>query len=265
MTTAIITGASSGIGKEFVRQLKTYGTFDEVWVIARSKNNLEELKTGTDLNIVPVPMDLSSEASYEEFENILKEKNPDVRLLINCSGFGKFDATDDYPLSESLNMIDLNCKGVTALSVLTLKYMGKGSKIVNIASVAAFQPIPYINVYAATKAYVLYFSRALNRELKPRGITVTAVCPFLTKTIFFNRASTKKEPIVKKYVAMYNPEDIVKRAYRDVKKGKDVSKYGFIARLQAFLCKIMPHSFVMSVWMNQQKLNKKQKEESAKK
>ena len=157
-------------------------------------------------------------------------------------------------------MIDLNCKGVTALSVLTLKYMGKGSKIVNIASVAAFQPIPYINVYAA-----LYFSRALNRELKSRGITVTAVCPFWTKTNFFNRAATTKEPIVKKYVAMYKPEDIVKRAYRDVKKGKDVSKYGFIARLQAFLCKIMPHSFVMSVWMNQQKLNKKQKAESAKK
>jgi len=121
--------------------------------------------------------------------------------------------------------------------------------------VAAFQPIPYINVYGATKAFVLSFSRALNRELRPRGAAVMAVCPFWTKTAFFDRAVVSEEkPVVKKYVAMYDPEDIVTRAWRDARRGKDVSKYGFIARFQAALTKILPHSLVMDVWMAQQGL-----------
>lgn len=253
-TTAIITGASSGIGKEFIKQLLSYGTFDEVWVIARSLDKLEELKTETDFNIIPVSLDLSSEDSYNKFEDLLKEKNPDVKLLVNCSGYAKFEATDGYPLSDNLNMIDLNCKGLTALCVLALPYMNSGAKIANIASLAALQPVPYLNVYAATKAYVLSFSRALNRELKDRNITVTAVCPFWTKTNFFKRATLSDKQIIKKYAAMYDPKDVVKRAYKDIKRGKDVSKYGFISKVQAFLCKILPHSLVMSVWQNQQKL-----------
>ena len=93
------------------------------------------------------------------------------------------------------------------------------------------------------------------RELKKKGITVTAVCPFWTKTEFFNRSiDLEKDAVVKKYVAMYMPEQIVKRAWKDAKKGKEVSMYGFTARAQTFLAKILPHSFVMNYWMNQQKL-----------
>ena len=133
--------------------------------------------------------------------------------------------------------------------------MTKGANIVNIASVAAFQPIPYINVYAASKAYVLSFSRGLYMELKPEGIHVMAVCPFWTKTNFFNRAVDKnKESVVKKYTAMYEPYMIVNRTWRDLKRKKDVSKYGFVARFQALLCKMLPHSFIMRYWMRQQKL-----------
>jgi short-subunit dehydrogenase len=132
--------------------------------------------------------------------------------------------------------------------------MEKGSKIINIASVAAYQPIPYINVYAATKTFVMYFSRGLNSELKSSGIRVMAVCPFWTKTAFFDRAVLDGEPVVKKYVAMYEPEDIVKRAYKDLKKGKDVSMYGFKARMQTLLVKLLPHSLVMKIWKKQQKL-----------
>ena len=187
-------------------------------------------------------------------KNALEEEKPLVKILINCSGFGKFNATEKYPLSENMNMVDLNCKGVMGTCLTCLPFMENGSKIINIASVAAFQPIPYINVYAATKAFVLYFSRALNSEVKSRGITVTAVCPFWTKTAFFDRAVATEEPVVKKYIAMYDPKDIVKRAYRDAKKSKDVSKYGFKARAQAMLVKILPHSLVMKIWKSQQKL-----------
>ena len=153
-------------------------------------------------------------------------------------------------------MVDLNCKALMTLCQLSVPYMCTGAQIVNMASVAAFQPIPYINIYAATKAFVLSYSRALNRELKGEDIHVMAVCPFWTKTEFFNRAITNPDKqIVKKYAAMYNPEDIVRRAFRDLKRRKDVSMYGFVARGQKLLVKLLPHSFVMDTWMRQQDLD----------
>ena len=143
-----------------------------------------------------------------------------------------------------------------ALCQLTVPYMPSGSQIINIASVAAFQPIPYSNVYGATKALVLHYSRALNRELKKNGIRVMAVCPFWTKTEFFDRAVADGEkPVVKKYVAMYKAEEIVTQAWQDAKNGKDMRKHGFKARLQALGVKILPHSVVMDTWLRQQELD----------
>lgn len=253
---AVITGASSGMGRRFAETLQEFGTYDEIWAIARRADRLEELKNHTAFPVRAIALDLSDAASYETYAALLQEEQPEVGLLINASGFGKFCAVMDTPLDVNLNMVDLNGKAVMALCQLTVPYMPSGSQIINIASVAAFQPIPYINVYGATKAFVLSFSRALNRELRPRGVAVMAVCPFWTKTAFFDRAVVSEEkPVVKKYVAMYDPEDIVTRAWRDAKRGKDVSKYGFIARVQAGLAKILPHSLVMSVWMAQQDLD----------
>ena len=105
---------------------------------------------------------------------------------------------------------------------------------------------------------MLSFSRALNRELKSRGVSVTAVCPFWTKTAFFDRAVNKNDaPVVKKYVALYDPEKVVARAYKDAVRRREISIYGAKARLQCFLTKILPHSLVMNVWLSQQKLNKR--------
>ncbi len=253
---AVITGASSGIGKEFVTTLASHGNFDEVWVIARHADKLEALKALVPFPVRPIPLDLSKRESYDAYKAILEEETPDIQLLINCSGFGKFCATMEASVEGNLNMMDLNCGAVLAMCELSVPHMQKGAKIINIASVAALQPIPYINVYGATKAFVLSFSRALNRELKKQGISVMAVCPFWTKTNFFDRAiNEEKERVVKKYVAMYEPRQIVERAWRDLRRGKDVSMFGFKARGQALLVKLLPHSMVMSVWMKQQKLS----------
>ncbi len=251
---AIITGASSGIGKQFVETINEFGELpDEVWVIARRMDRLTELKTACPIR--PIAMDLTDRSKFQALQVMLREERPDVRLLINAGGFGKFEGTTETALDDNWNMVDLNCQAIQAMCQITIPFMSSGSKIINIASIAALQPVPYINVYAASKAFVLYYSRGLNRELKSRGIGVTAVCPFWTKTEFFDRAvRTDREPVVKKYAAMYKPEQIVTRAWRDVKRGRDVSKFGFVARSQALLCKIMPHSFIMSVWMKQQKL-----------
>ena len=253
----VITGASSGIGKEFFLQItkdKRF-SFDEIWVIARSEERLRALSELTDTPVVAIPLDLSREESYEEYAKLLENVEAKVRLLVNCSGYGKFESTEKVGLETSLDMIDLNVKGTVAMDMATLKFMDRGCGIINIASVAAYQPIPYINVYGATKFFVLNFTRALGVELKPRGIHVMAVCPFWTKTEFFDRAiKNDADPVVKKYAAMYDPKDIVRRALHDYKRGKSVSLFGFVTKLQLLGVKIMPVSIVMKIWMSQQKL-----------
>ena len=255
-TIAVITGASRGIGKEFADRIEEYDKVDEIWAIARSLDKLETLKESVPFPVRAIALDLSKEESFAEYSALLEKEKPFIKLLINCSGFGKFGAVTNVSTSENLNMISLNCAALTAITQESLPYMGKGSDIIQIASVAAYQPIPYIAVYGATKAYVLSFSRALNREVKKQGIHVMAVCPFWTKTDFFNRAIDKNtETVVKKYAAMYMPSQIVGKAYRDIKnKNKDVSMYGFVANIQTLATKLLPHKVIMSIWQSQQKL-----------
>lgn len=256
MRIAVITGASSGIGRQFFLQLPHKEKYDEVWVIARGREALEKLQDNYPAKVKAIPLDLTSSVSFEEYEKLLKEEKPQIGMLVNASGFGIFESVENTRMEDAEGMIDLNCKALMKMTKLSLPYMETGSSIIEIASMAALQPTPYMDIYAATKAFVLSFSRALNQELKPKDIHVLAVCPYWTKTKFFDRAVAKgHEGIVKKYIVMYEPQDIVAKAYDDLAKGKEKSIYGFIAKGQALLCKILPHRLVMKVWMKQQGLN----------
>ena len=255
MRIAVVTGASSGIGREFCRQLDKENDFDEMWVVARREDRLASLSKELKCRVRPVSMDLTSPDSFEKYKALLEEYKPDVAVLVNASGFGKFGKYTDVSPEDEANMIDLNCRAVVLMTRATLPYMREGGQIYQLCSVAAFQPIPYINVYGATKAFVLNYSRALNVELRDRKIKCLAVCPFWTKTEFFDRAvASDEKPVVKKYIAMYKPEEIVAQAWKDAKKGKDMSKCGFKARVQALGVKILPHSMVMDTWLRQQEL-----------
>ncbi len=254
MGICVITGASSGIGREFFRQLAGE-PFDAFWVIGRRLAQLEELRELTARPLRCLALDLSQQADCDAYGAALDEAGQTVDLLVHCAGYGKFDAAEKVPLETNLNMIDLNVKATVSINLLTLPHMTRGSRIINIASVAALQPVPWINIYAATKAFVLSFSRSLHREVRGRGITVTAMCPFWTRTAFFDRAVDEKQPpVVKKYAAMYDPADIARRALRDSRRGKDVSFYGFIARGQNLLVKYLPMKLIMDIWQRQQKL-----------
>ena len=253
---AVITGASSGMGRRCVETCGELGPFDEVWVIARRREKLEELRDMAPCPVRVLAMDLTDRRSFEVYAAALAEEPVEVKLLVNAAGFGKFRGVMDTPLEVNLNMADLNCQALQALCELTVPYMPRGGRIVNFASQAAYQPIPSIDVYGATKAFVLSYSRALNRELRGRGVTVTAVCPFWTRTAFFDRAiDPDQEPVVKQYDVMYDPRDVVAHAWWDVQAGRDVSRFGGVARFEMILAKLLPHSFVMSYWMRQQKLN----------
>lgn len=252
----VVTGASSGLGKEFVLQISKKEAVDEIWVIARRLDKLEELSSLVDAKIVPIVIDLSNSDDIKKYSEKLQNENPNVKILANCAGFGKFAHYETLSFETHSNMIDLNCKAMMLMTDLSLPYMTKGGKIMNIASCAGFQPIPYINVYGATKAFALSYSRALNQELKYRGIHVLAVCPYWTKTEFFNRAiETEENPVVIKYVALYEATDVIKLAIKHLYTKKDISVCGFKNKLQHFATKIFPHSFVMKVWLSQQKLD----------
>lgn len=256
---AVITGASSGMGREFVRQLD--GRYDEIWGIALEKELLEKVKEETTSLFKPLAFDLTKDENFDKYVELLKGDDVVIDLLVNASGFGKFGRYDEIDTNASANMVDLNCKALLKMTELSLPFMQKGGRIVNIASVAGFQPIPYIATYGATKAFVISYSRALNQELKSRGISITTICPFWTKTAFFDRATktNAKNEVVSKYVVMYKPEKVVAKAIKDTFKGKEMSIYGFIARSQVRLVSMLPKKVVMKTWINQQKLNKKYK------
>ena len=249
---AVITGASSGMGRDFVRLIDKHESFDEVWVIARRLDRLESLADECSFPIKTIPLDLTDPAAYEKYAAILKSEDVEVALLVNCSGFGKFGRYDDIDLADKMGMIDLNCKALVTLTELTLPYMHKGSHVIQLDSLSSFQPVPYIGVYGATKAFVLSYSRSLDRELRDRGIRVCAVCPGWVRTEFFDRAKTKNEKAVTYYNKVWESEDVVKTALRDAYKGKDVSIHGFSVRAQVLLTKLLPHSLVMNIWLKQQ-------------
>lgn len=251
MRIAVITGASSGMGREFVKQLDAQNTFDEIWVIARRKDRLLSLADEVKAPVRPICLDLSAKESYDEYAALLAAEKPDVAILVNGSGFGRFGAFEDISLEDQLSMIDLNDKALVAMTYLTLPYMKEGAQIYQIDSLSSFQPVPYINVYAATKAFVLSFSRSLNVELKKRGIRVLAVCPGWVRTEFFDRAAT--DDTITYYNRYFDADEVVTRALRDMKKGKDVSVCGFSIRAQVLLTKLLPHRIVMKIWCMQQK------------
>ena len=256
---AIVTGASSGIGKEFFLSLKSKEqNLDEIWVIARSEDKLKALQAETALPLRIFPLDLSKPQSIDELERVFHDENPAIQYLICASGFGRFQGVlgDDNAVLQ--NMVDLNCRSIVGITRAACPYIAKGGLVMLIASVAAFQPIPYLATYGASKAFVLSYGRALNKELrKEKGAKCLCVCPFWTKTAFFDRATASGgNSVVKKYTAMYEPKQIVARAWKDAKKrNRDVSIYGTKAKGQALLVKLLPHKLVMKVWMRQQKLN----------
>lgn len=253
MRIAVITGASSGMGREFVSQIAKENIgenreIEEIWVMARRRDLLESLA-----KTLPIPArilegDLTKQTSYAEFKTLLKAEKPDIRILVNAAGFGKSGRAEKIYREDKksqLAMIDLNCMALSRMTFLCLPYMKKGSIIYNLASAAAFCPQPGFAVYAATKSYVLSFSRALNAELKKRHVQVTAVCPGPVDTEFFQVSGPIDSPLKK--LTMAKADRVVKKALSDGKAGKSVSVYGAAMKGTRLLTKLLPHSLLIKL------------------
>jgi len=255
MNIAIVTGASSGMGREFVLQLPAWVQVDEIWAIARREQALNSLKEECSVPVRPILLDLCKEESFAALASLLDAEKPNVKLLVNAAGFGKFGAYHKVTLEEDMRMIDLNCKALVAVTRTVLPYMAAGSHILQLASNSSWQPVPYITTYGATKAMVLSYSRAMNRELKPRGIRMMSMNPGWVKTEFFNHALTSNaDGEVRYYDRLYEAKDVVATGLKDLyRTKKDYSIHGFPVRMQVRLIKLLPHSLVMNTWLNQQK------------
>ncbi len=266
MKIAIVTGASSGMGREFVLQLENYVAVDQIWVIARRKEALEALSGLTKAALRPIALDLCEQESFDTLRKLLEGEKPDVKLLVNAAGFGKFGSWNKVSVEDDLKMIDLNCKALVAMTRLVLPYMGRNSHVLQLDSLSAFQPVPYITTYGATKAFVLSYTRALNRELKDSGIRMMAMNPGWVKTEFFDHAmKTNGSGEVQYFNRLYEAKDVVATGLKALYRSKrDFYVHGLPVQLQVFGVKLMPHSLVMSIWENQQKKPKNNRELTSK-
>lgn len=250
MNIAIVTGASSGLGAEYVRQLDACECFNEIWVIARRQERLAALQEQVKTRLRPFVCDLTKQESIRQITALLKKKKPNVRVLINCAGFGKIGSYSHIPLEQCEQMIDLNCRAAVTVTQIVLPYMHRGGRILEICSTSAFQPLPCMNVYSASKAFLYRYSRSLASELTGTGICVTAVCPFWVRGTEFIGSAKKTDDShqVNNFPLSSLTEDVVRRSLKDSRRGRTVSTPGFACTLHRVLAKFLPSSLMMAVW-----------------
>lgn len=238
---ALITGATGDLGKEFIKRL--LDEVDQIWAVGRSDERLSEIVQKFGQKVVPIRSDLSKEAEIQALCERIEAEKPEIRYLINNAGVAKMGEFRECSHDEIFTMLNINCEAAALLCRASIPFMEKGSYILNIASASAFQPNPYISLYAASKAYLLSFTRAINRELS--DVTCTAVCPGWVDTKMLPKENDGKRI---RYPGIVTTEKVVRKALKDCHKGKDVSLSSPMFRYTRFYSKVMPHRFVMNQW-----------------
>ena len=249
MKTALITGASSGIGKELARIHASKG--GNVVLVARRGAELESLRTELEdkyrVDVSIFQQDLTKESAAKNVYEFCKEKNIEIEYLMNNAGFGGHGNFVDRPLEKDVEMIHLNIQALVELSHLFLQDMKKrkSGKILNTASTAGYLPGPLQATYFATKAFVVSFTKGISHELKPHGITVTALCPGPVKTEFEFVAGMGNGDMFKNGATAYST---ALKGYNAMMKGKRIciSDIGLNFMIK-FLLPVIPDSILLRV------------------
>lgn len=250
MKTAVITGASSGLGVEFLRAaVSLCPDIDCFWLVARRRERLEALVPlfpGKMLR--PVPLDLTDPAALRSLQALLDAEKPVLSLLINNAGFGRLcDFAESAP-DDQTGMVDLNCRAMTAVTRYCLPYMQPGGLILNVSSIASFAPTPRMAVYCSTKAYVQSFSRALREELRPRKINVLVACPGPMDTEFLPVAGCDAgKSRTFDTLPHQDPAKMARCALSAGLKGRSVCTMGAFYKFYRFLAHILPKRFLMKM------------------
>lgn len=248
MKIALVTGASSGLGEEFVRVIsEKYDEIEEIWVIARRSERLNALKTRfPNKKIFPISLDLTKNESCDTLSEMLESEKPEIKILVNNAGFGTLGDFDTMDMNTQTRMVDLNNRALTAVTSISLPYMKKGDFIVNVCSIASFAPNPRMTVYCSTKAYVLSFSKSLRFELKKKGINVLALCPGPMDTEFLPAAGIEKgSSHTFDTLPRVNPAMAAEKSLYYASKGRGIYTPRVFFKFYRFLAKVLPHGIVM--------------------
>ncbi len=260
MRIAVVTGASSGMGREMAIQIgDRFAGIDEIWVIARREKRLKELCGRIPAKIRCFAADVTKQEERERIREALEAEKPRVKILVNAAGAGVMGKIGALSPETENGMIRLNCEALCAVTRIVLPYMEENGRIIQFASAAAFLPQPGFGVYAATKAFVLSYSRALGEELRDRRIYVTAVCPGPVKTEFFKAVKDFGKIPIYKHLVMAKPEYVVRQALRDSMAGRSVSVYGFVMKLFHVFTKIVPHEWILRAMSGIQRMENRTK------
>ena len=250
MATALITGASNGIGLELAKIHASKG--GDLVLVARNKSKLDELKTELEaqykVKVYCIGKDLSAaDAAKEVYEEVVRQ-NIQIDYLINNAGFGDFGMFTETDWNKELQMINLNITALTQFTKLYLKDMVKrgSGKIMNVASTAAFQSGPTMAVYYATKAYVLSFSEAVGNEVSDKGVTVTILCPGATES-GFQAAAAMEESALVKGKRLPTAKEVSTYGYDAMMKGKSVAIHGVMNYIMANAIRFLPRALVVKV------------------
>ncbi len=255
MGIAIITGASSGIGAQFARELKASEGIEEFWFVARREERMRALSEELSVDAKIIEADLTTEEGVSALRASLEESAPKVSYLVNAAGFGNFGTYAELGESEAAAMIDLNCKALVLITHMVIPYMERGGRIIEMGSGSCFTPLPAFNVYAASKAFVLHYTKALNYEIKALGLRATCFCPGWVKTEFIGKATRGERTEPKKFVPLLDCERVVRGCVKAARRGKAMYVVGMFTKLQHLLFKLVPDCILSRLWCGM--LNKK--------
>ena len=250
MKTAVITGASSGLGREFVRQFHSvFPEIERVWLIARRTDRLQELAEQLEekgLSVLPLSLDLCDTMSFTAYHEHLVEEQPEIALLVNNAGCGYLGNIGEIDTVSQTRMIDLNLRALTAITNLSVPYMEAGSRILNVSSIASFCPTPRMTVYSATKAYVSAYTIGAAEELKAKGITVTAVCPGPMATEFLETGHIHNSPAFE-LLPYCDQVRVAGGALRAVKAGQTIYTPRLFYKFYRLLAKLTPAKLMVKL------------------
>jgi uncharacterized protein len=254
---AVVTGASSGLGRTYVQIIDHSRKIDEIWLIARREDRLRELADTLrhQSRILAYDLtapDVSAAIAAELKKTCGSDSGTSVTLFVSCAGSGKIGNWQSISSADNDKMIDLNCRAAVDMTVAVLPFMKRGGRIIEICSTAAFQPLQQLAVYAATKAFLLSYSRALRWELFPRGIRVTAVCPYwMRQTEFIGVAknnSGKESKAVRNYWFGDIPAVVVHLSLWGSAINLPVVTPGIVCTLHRIITKSIPREFLQLGW-----------------
>ena len=249
MSVAIITGASSGLGKEYVDAVvEQFPQIHELWIISRHEDALQTVADRyPQREFKLIPLDLNSDADLQKFADTISKFNPDVKLLINDAGFINSEAFAKQDYDKQRMMIGVNVIAPTLITRIVLKYMKPSSLIVNVCSTSAFAPVQGQSIYSSTKAYVYSLSLSLHWELKKLGIKLLVMCPGNMKTNMYQYNAlnaTNKSTQAIGYLPFLDLHVITRKSLSLVQKGHIVYTPGLFYKTYRGVTKVLPHTIL---------------------